>query len=147
MGRQINVYDGPLSPEDYFYLKVRENQFAISENERLYGKVGDGWTEEQWADVKAMLNPNDQKDTSEAWDAAAKATPEDEEEEFDNDDVEFVRNLPYEEVQRQIKDREKLDELPQGRDEDLRNRLFGLILQAKEDEDGEDEKLDEGEEK
>ena len=138
MGRQINVYDGPLSPEDYFHLKVREQQFAISENERLYGKVGEGWTEQQWADVKAMLNPNEKKEPSETWDANARVESEEEEFEFDQDDVEFVRNLSYEEVQRQIKEREELDELPQGRDEDLRNRLFSLILESK------DEELDEG---
>lgn len=147
MGRQINVYDGPLSPEDYFHLKVRENQFAISENERIYGDVGKGWTEEQWADVRAMLNPNEKKEASDSWDAAAKVDPEEDEISFDNDDVEFVRNLSYEEVQRQIKDREGLDELPQGRDEDLRNRLFGLILEAKEDEVDEDEELDESDQK
>lgn len=139
MGRHIAVYEGPLSPEDYVYLKQRENQFAISENERLYGEVGAGWTEEQKSDVKKMLNPNEEEKPSESWDTAATQSEEEEEQDWDEDDVEYVRNLSYEEVQQQIKEREELDELPQGRDEDLRNRLFSLIVEQRRDEKDEQE--------
>lgn len=143
MGRQINVYNGPLSPEDYYHLRVRENQFAIFESKRLYGEpMGeDGyWSEDEQAEYQKMLHPEGEEGEPESW-KQPEVVEDDPNGGWDPDDVKYVTNLTYEEVQRELKDRKSLEDLPQGREEDLRNELLYLVAGVDDDEE-EDENED-----
>lgn len=125
MGRHVDVYAGPLSEEDYRYLKMREKQFLLAENVKLFGEHPEEWK---------IPIPDDEVEEDEV-----------EEDEvvhkdhtgFDDDDVEYVRSLSETDLNAELESRE----LPvDGDDNAKRQRLLEAIHEEHLDED-EDEEL------
>lgn len=131
MGRHIDVYAGPLSKEDYRHLKAREAQFLIAENEKHFGPVGEDWEPDEDDQEASQTEVDDDESTD---DTVGDAS------EYDDDDIEFVRGLTYQDVQFQLKERGLSG---QGNDETLRGRLLNALRDSEKHSDDEDEDLEE----
>lgn len=131
MGKQINVYERPITREEYDYLKVHCQEYLISQNELVFGPLGkvEGheWEEEE-------LPGNEPKEVAEPTPAEEQAKVEDS---WDADDVAFVDSLDYAGKQKWLKD----NDLPaNGSKQEVRERMLAALRDAEEvEDDGDDD--------
>lgn len=131
MGKQFNVYERPVTREQYDYLKLHCQTYLISENEKMFGPVGkvEGheWLEEEQLDYKSPESQEEEQAAEEA---------EQTSEQWDPDDVQFVDSLDYASKQRWLKE----NDLPaNGSKPELRQRMLEALSTAEEVEDEDDE--------
>lgn len=134
MGKQFNVYERPITREQYDYLALHCQTYLISENEKMFGPVGkvEGheWAEEEQLDYKSPESQEEEQATEVA---------EQSSEQWDPDDVQFVDSLDYASKQRWLKE----NDLPAGGSKpELRARMLEALSTAEEVEDDGDEDED-----
>lgn len=109
MGRQIDVYAGPLSEEDYRYMKMREKQFLLAENAKHFGEHPAEWD--------LPLDEEEGSETTEDVEVPEQQTHEG----YDPDDVEYVRGIPADDLDSELSERGlEID----GSENDKRQRLL-----------------------
>lgn len=125
MGKQFNVYDRPVTREEYDYLRLHCQTYLISENEKMFGPVGKAegheWPEEEL--------PENEPVPVEVEEQAIDGPVH---EDWDADDVKFVDGLDYSQKQAWL----KANDLPAGGSKpELRQRMLEALRDAEEVED------------
>lgn len=129
MGKQFNVYEEPLTKEQYDYLKLHCKDYLISENEKMFGPVGQvegaEWSEE---DLDAKNAPTAEPPTA--------YEPPEVVEDWAEDDVKFVDGFDYAQKQAWLKENGLS---AQGDKVALRQRMLEALADSDEEDDGEEE--------
>lgn len=116
MGRNINPYDGPLSREDYQYLKSREQQFMIAENVKHFGPLGQVEGHEWTLDEDEGDPVHESSETTKVNEEPTT--------DYDPDDIAFVDSVGYSEWQSMLK---QMDLPASGDKVAVRQRLLDAI--------------------
>lgn len=123
MGKQFNVYDRPITREEYDYLKLHCQTYLIGENEKMFGPLGKVEGHE-WAEEELPGSEPEPEETEEVVDGPVH-------EEWDADDVAFVDSLDYSKKQAWLKE----NDLPaNGSKPELRQRMLEALRDAETEE-------------